>query len=80
MIDKEELIERIENTLTTRTVKELFKSIVDQCKDTPIPKKKSVSYHDDLFGDVEKNYTNIGWNACIDALFTVTEREEDDEN
>lgn len=37
MIDKEELIERIENTLTTRTVKELFKSLVEQCRDVPIP-------------------------------------------
>lgn len=31
MIDKEELLERIENTLTTRMVKELFKQIVEDC-------------------------------------------------
>lgn len=32
MIDKEELLERIENTLTTRMVKELFKRIVEECE------------------------------------------------
>lgn len=34
----------------------------------PLPDKKPVSYHDDLFGDVEKNYTNIGWNDCLKEL------------
>jgi len=34
----------------------------------PLPRKKPVSYHDDLYGDVEKNYTNIGWNACLDEI------------
>lgn len=33
-----------------------------------MPNKRLVSYHDDLFGDVEKNFTNIGWNACIEEL------------
>lgn len=32
MIDKEELLERIEDALTTRMVKELFKKIVEECK------------------------------------------------
>ena len=34
----------------------------------PLPEKKPVSYHDDLYGDVEKNYTNIGWNLCLEEL------------
>ena len=39
----------------------------------PLPEKKPVSYHDDLYGDVEKNYTNIGWNLCIDEITGETE-------
>lgn len=34
----------------------------------PMPKRKPVSYHDDLFGDVEKDYTNIGWNQCLEEI------------
>ena len=34
----------------------------------PMPKKKPVSYHDDLFGEVEKNFNNIGWNACLEEI------------
>lgn len=34
----------------------------------PLPNKKPVSYHDDLFGEVEKNFNNIGWNACLEEL------------
>ena len=38
------------------------------CPLRPLPEKKPVSYHDDLYGDVEKNYTNIGWNSCLEEL------------
>ena len=68
MIDKEELIERIENTLTTRTVKELFKSLVEQCRDVPIPKKNNG--HTQILGE-NGTYSRgwcDGWNACIDAM------------
>ena len=34
----------------------------------PMPEKKPVSYHDDLLGDVEKNFNNIGWNDCIEEI------------
>lgn len=39
-----------------------------ECPLRPLPEKKPVSYHDDLYGDVEKNYTNIGWNLCLEVL------------
>lgn len=69
MIDKEELIERIENTLTTRTVKELFKSIVDQCRDVPIPKPKRIGDIEEIIwdNDTEVGY-NCGWNACLEEI------------
>lgn len=38
------------------------------CPLKPIPNKRPVSYHDDLFGDVEKNFRNIGWNDCIEEI------------
>ena len=38
------------------------------CPLKPLPDKKPVSYHDDIYGDVEKNYTNIGWNLCLEEL------------
>lgn len=38
------------------------------CPLRPLPEKKPISYHDDLYGDVEKNYTNIGWNLCLEEL------------
>lgn len=38
------------------------------CPLKPMPSKKPVSYHDDLFGDVEKNFTNIGWNKCLEEI------------
>ena len=38
------------------------------CPLKPMPEKKPVSYHDDLFGDVEKNFNNIGWNACLEEI------------
>ena len=38
------------------------------CPLKPLPNKKPVSYHDDLLGEVEKNFNNIGWNDCIDAI------------
>lgn len=41
---------------------------VEDCPLKPMPNKKPVSYHDDLYGEVEKNFTNIGWNACIKEL------------
>lgn len=66
MIKKEELIIRIENSLTTRMVKELFKSIVDQCNDIPIPKKELI---DDTGDYVTINEAwKQGWNACIDEI------------
>ena len=40
----------------------------DGCPLKPLPNKKPVSYHDDLYGEVEKNFTNIGWNACLEEL------------
>lgn len=39
-----------------------------RCPLKPMPEKKPVSYHDDLFGDVEKNFNNIGWNACLEEI------------
>lgn len=42
MIDKDELLERIEDTLTTRQVKELFKSVVEECEDIPIRTEKEL--------------------------------------
>ena len=38
------------------------------CPLKPMPDKKPVSYHDDLYGDVEKNYTNVGWNLCLEEI------------
>ncbi len=38
------------------------------CSLKPLPDKKPVSYHDDLYGDVEKNFTNIGWNNCLEEI------------
>lgn len=38
------------------------------CPLRPLPNKKPVSYHDDLFGEVEKNFNNIGWNACLEEI------------
>ena len=43
-------------------------NIPEWCPLRPMPNKKPVSYHDDLFGEVEKNFNNIGWNDCIDAI------------
>lgn len=43
------------------------------CPLKPMPNKKPVSYHDDLFGEVEKNFNNIGWNACLDEITGETE-------
>ena len=50
------------------TMKEVGLHIPKWCPLKPMPKKKPVSYHDDLYGDVEKNYTNIGWNLCLEEL------------
>lgn len=69
MIEKEELIERIENTLTTRTVKELFKSIVEQCRDVPIPQKEEKPKECGLNWDSAFNCGFAeGWNACIEEM------------
>lgn len=69
MIDKEELIERIENTLTTRMMKQLFISVVEQCRDVPIPKPKTIGDIEEIIwcDDTETAY-GCGWNACIKAV------------
>ena len=70
MIDKEELLERIEDALTTRMVKELFKKIVEECNDIPIPKKKE-NWNDDLYEDWMMFHSNDyidGWNACLEEI------------
>ena len=46
-----------------RTIHEIYTN-----KLRPLPKKKPVSYHDDLYGDIEKNFNNIGWNACLEEI------------
>jgi hypothetical protein len=38
------------------------------CPLKPLPNKKPVSYHDDIFGEVEKNFRNIGWNDCLEEI------------
>lgn len=38
------------------------------CPLKPMPNKKPVSYHDDLYGEVEKNFRNIGWNDCLKEI------------
>lgn len=43
------------------------------CPLKPLPSKKPVSYHDDLFGEVEKNFRNIGWNDCLEEILGETE-------
>ena len=55
MINKDELLERIEDTLTTRQVKELFKTIVEECEDDGI---HSVDYVNvwELINELEKSY------------------------
>ena len=50
-----------------------FNTKAKGCPLKPMPNKKPVSYHDDLFGEVEKNFNNIGWNVCIDAILGETE-------
>lgn len=44
-----------------------------KCDLIPMPQKRPVSYTDNIFGEVEKNFNNIGWNDCIDEIIGETE-------
>lgn len=54
--------------LTAKRNKDGVNTKAEWCPLKPMPNKKPVSYHDDIFGEVEKNFTNIGWNDCLNAL------------
>ena len=50
------------------TANDLFERLKGyKCDLKPMPDKKPVSYHDELFGDVE-NLTNVGWNLCLEEI------------
>lgn len=78
MIDKDELMERIENTLTTRNVKEFFKNIVDECEDVPCRTEKElyqVAYSNGkLFGGFEEEKFQL-----VDYLLDIGLSEDFDE-
>lgn len=42
--------------------------VTAMCPLKSLPNKKPVSYHDDLYEDIEKNFRNIGWNDCIEEI------------